>query len=111
MSDIDEVEQMIPGYYSTSEVKSLFSWTDQRVNQAAKQEGWRATKVGNANLYVADDVKSFWQARRRMLLAAKIGRLQLRPLRDASCDTVCPQCGKFAVIWKGKTMCEDGHEG
>lgn len=104
------VIEIVPGFYDTAAVQSIFGWTPQQVRLTAKREHWHVTKIGHSNLYSVVDVEKYALARQRAALAARLGRRPPIPVRDSSLDVVCPVCGKFAVQWKRRTMCVNGHE-
>ncbi len=116
--------------YTTRQIQNLFDWaTPGQVTQTAKREGavgqsWdRRVEQDNrrTRTYSAAAVDAYWEARRRTPLLRKLGWKADLPHEDgmsrrgrtkALCrsdefDSVCPECGGFAVEFGGRVLCDE----
>jgi hypothetical protein len=104
----------IPGYYTLVEAAEALGFTQRGAEKAALREEWTPTRVGNVNLYRAEDVHEYRNHRLRTRLVKKLGWAGRGLYRNDDIDTLCPECGSFAVEWPPGYMenllCIKGHD-
>ena len=84
--------------YTSAEVQTRAGVSYQTVHAWSRQHAWSVTRVGNANIYDAQDVDAFFAARlRRELMQAAGWTKSAELIWDDLYDRDCPKCEGFAV--------------
>lgn len=83
--------------------------TRQRVHEIIKDFDLKYSKVGNMLLIDKESYQAYLKLRKRRDLAKAAGRKENKFIYDPAVDTICPNCGNYAVLWKGVFACENGH--
>lgn len=107
----------IPGFYTITEAGITLSLTKIGAGKVARAEGWQAYRVGNVNLYPAEEIHEYRAHRQRTQLVKALGWHGRGLYRCDDIDIECPECGAFTVKWPAppelpeKYLCLKGHEG
>ncbi len=97
-------------YISVREIAVDLGITRQRVHQIIKERSLGISKIGNLTLINREDYKFYLKLRKRRELAAAAGRKENNIIHSATHDTICDNCGGFAVKWERTISCENGHD-
>jgi len=90
----------ITGYYTTQEAIEKIGVTQQRIQKLSKDYGWRFEKIGNARLFLAQDVDAYESARWHFKALKELGLIKgaERPVFDVD----------FAPDgWRGEILNDD----
>lgn len=103
---------------TTSEIMKQLGISRQRVYQLARHLGWvREPGIEKCNsiMWKDADVEQYVLIKKRTQLLRNIDYKEYphrkKIVTTSEFDTVCGLCGKFAVEYNGKRLCEDGHLG